>query len=345
MGSSIGQICFLSDERILVTFVSHVVPEMLPRRGEPDVSSNLQLNALFIDAGTALVQVKHEWPTSSERSRITPTTGGKFVVITPDELTLYSPDIVRVKGLELSVARVAAQGDWYAVPSPLGKYLLIWYDPRTSDARDWELVDMRTLHAVCRWGERIGRGYIMPWAPLDDGNILAENETGTGQVVGPPPSGPWRPVQILWGPRCNLSSAGYRPVNDQAMLGWTSVAIDKWCGALGMMSGQIVFEQELTDNEFVGSVAVSAGGQRFAVETYKVHGGSWLLDIGGRASVYRIKVYDIPTRQWIYTLDGKMQHIRSISGLALSPDGSLLGLINQDGILEVYRLPNAGAER
>lgn len=67
------------------------------------------------------------------------------------------------------------------------------------------------------------------------------------------------------------------------------------------------------------------------------------MDIGRKASLVRIQVYDIPSRQWTYSLDAEKQGAKLLSGLGLSPDGSLLALITQDGILEVFRVPDNAA--
>ncbi|HEV2177250.1 MAG TPA: hypothetical protein VGW33_08625 [Terriglobia bacterium] len=67
-------------------------------------------------------------------------------------------------------------------------------------------------------------------------------------------------------------------------------------------------------------------------------GGSEILDIDYHSVLKRIMVYDIPTREWIYTLAAKRQKIGSISGLALSPDGSQMAILT-DGVVETYRLP------
>jgi WD40 repeat protein len=128
-------------------------------------------------------------------------------------------------------------------------------------------------------------------------------------------------------------------VDDRALFGRSDVSLGRSCYSLARTDGEILFEQEFAENEFVKLRDVSAASQRLAVASYKEHGGSWILDIGGRSLVYRIRVYDLPRRQWVYALDGKKQRINSISGLALSPNGSLLALISQDGILEVYRIP------
>lgn len=326
---TIGQIHFVSDERLVVTFISRIVPERLPRRSTPEGASNLHLRGLFVDAATGGVQASHEWPTFSERSRIVPTVGGKFVVITPDKLTLYSPEIQPLEDLDLPVKREAVKGYWDAVPSPAGKYLMVWYDALpVGAAMKSTLIDAASLRTVIPWAEG-ANGFI----PLDDGNVVASD----GSAIGPL-RGPWRPLDIPWGQGCEPNPL-LIPVSDRVLFGGNSVSLDRWCYSLALTSGEILFERELPSNEFVGLVGVSAGGERFAVETYKVHGGSWLLDIGGHALVYRIKVYDIAARRWIYALDGKKQGIKTISGLALSPDGSLLALIDQNGILQVYRVP------
>jgi hypothetical protein len=335
-GVSVGQLHFLSDHRLVVTFTSHILLKSLPRRGQPDVSASIQLRALFVDAQTGQVQATRVWPTSSERSRILPVDGGKFIVITPDKLTLYSATVQPQKELVLPVSREAIQTWWDAVPSPAGTYVLVWYDP---PGGDWvrppptmsALIDTETLQAVLPWAGR-GNGLI----PLDDGDVI----TGDGHtypVIGRP-SGPWRPIPAPWRPGCKPTGL-VMAVTNRAIFAGNFIPTDRYCYSLALTTGEILFEREFPEHEFVGLVGTSAGGQSFAVETVKVHGSSWLLDIGGRALVYRIKVYDIPERRWIYTLDGKKQGIKSISGLALSPDGSLLALIDQNGILQVYRLP------
>lgn len=327
-GVSISQLHFLSDQQIVITFTSHVTPRSLSQRSQPDKSSGVQLNALFITTTTGQVRAKRKWPTSSERSRILPVGHGMFVIVTPDDLSQYSSLDQPLKNLSLPVGRKGIKTWWDAIPSPGGKYLMIWYDEAPDgDISKSALIETGTLRTVAPWAEG-ANGYI----PLDNGDAVS----GGGSAIGPL-RGPSHPLRIPWSQGCKPSSL-LMALNDSALFGETSVSIDRWCYSLALTTGQILFERELPAKEFVGLVGVSAGGQRFAIETCKVHGESWLLDIGGRALVYRIKVYDIPARRWIYALNGKKHGIRAISGLALSPDGSLLALINQEGILEVYRI-------
>jgi hypothetical protein len=343
-GTGIGQICFPSDGQLVVTFISQVLPVTLPRRGQPEASSNLRLEALFVDARRGQLWTKHEWPTFSDLARIAPAGDGKFLVITPDKLTLYSPGIQPLKQLDLDVGREATPGSWGVGSSPGGRYLLIHYGPRSNEDNPrgflgavtrLELIDTEALRLVHTWTDH-GFGDIHPFDLFDDGNILAINGTGGVTVVGPP-GGPWRSFQVPWRSRCR--PGGKTLINDRAIFGTTTVSTDRRCYSLTLTTGEILFAQEFADKEIVRWLAVSPGGRRFAIAVDKGRGGSWGLDIPARYSVDRVTVYDIPSRQWIFALSGKKQGIKSISGLALSPDGSLLGLINQDGILEVYRIP------
>jgi hypothetical protein len=349
--TGIGQICLPSDDQLVVTFVSQALPQTLPRRGQPEASSNLRLRALFIDARTGQLQAKHEWPTFSDKSRLTPATHGKFVVITPDKLTLYSPEIQPLKELDLDVGQDATAGSWGASSSPRGEYLLIGYGPRSNEhnprgflgaVRKLELIDTEALRVVRTWTDH-GFGDIHPFHAFDDGEIIAINGTGGATVIGPP-GGPWRSFRASWPARC-APSLQKTLITDEAIFGGTMLSIDRWCYSLTLTTGEILFAQEFDDKEIVRWHAASAGGRRFAIAVDKGRGGSWGLDIPAHYSLNRITVYDIPSRQWIFALSMKKQGIKSISGLALSPGGSLLAFINQDGILELYRIPEGSGPK
>jgi WD40 repeat protein len=111
--------------------------------------------------------------------------------------------------------------------------------------------------------------------------------------------------------------------------------------ALISTSGEVLMHQDLLHRETFRKLVHSADGRRFALSLDKGKGGSAALDIAPHYSLNRIMVYDLAAREWIYTLDPKKAGIKDIRELALSPDGSLLGLITQDGTLEVYSLPAA----
>ena len=88
----------MAHDQLAVAFIVRTVPESLPRRGDT-TSLALSLKALFLDVKTGKLQSTQDWPTASERSRITPAYGSGFVVITPYLLILYSPEIQRLKDL------------------------------------------------------------------------------------------------------------------------------------------------------------------------------------------------------------------------------------------------------
>jgi len=85
-------------------------------------------------------------------------------------------------------------------------------------------------------------------------------------------------------------------------------------------------------------VLPSANGRRFALAIWAHKGGSELFDVSSHSVLRRIVVFDIPSRQWVYVLNGKRQKIKTIAGLALSADGSLMAILT-DGVVKVYRLP------
>lgn len=146
----------------------------------------------------------------------------------------------------------------------------------------------------------------------------------------------------------------YRPgwrqhefLNDDTLFSYITDGRGPHFFSLIRTDGQVLYREEVPVSEQFSSGSYeqpcdarpSADGKRFALPFYKAHGGSALLDIPGYLLLKRLMVYDLPSHRWIYQLNGKRQKIRMLSGLALSPDGSLMGLVTQEGVLEVYRVP------
>jgi WD40 repeat protein len=195
------------------------------------------------------------------------------------------------------------------------------------------------LQPVGFWTDRAGNVII---SVSDTGLLLSA--FGAGAVLGAR-DGPWR---VLC-PHSDPNWFSYIPsgsfVNDTTIF-WLAPPYQRGERIrLSITDGSISLDEELPPREIVdpNHSYPSVGGGRFAITVYKGKGGSKILDIAPHYSLKCIKVYDLSTWRWVYTLDGKGRGITSISGLALSPDGSLLGLINQDGILQVYRVPGDAA--
>jgi hypothetical protein len=355
----IDRVCFLSNDTLAITFVTRVAPIALPRPDQPDESLPYRLNALFVNTKTGSIISTRDWPTASTRSRILPTTGGSFVVLTPDELSLYSPTFDLLKQLRLPLERDALKDDWDANPSPGGRYLVLNYvrktdlKPPPAPTKDhakpkknltlaeidalvpkedvqvaW--IDLETLSIIKNWV--INDSMDFPQFISDAGVAFSWTKTGN-------PDGPWSPF-------CNdfFCNVGWkRVISDNAVVseGFVEHTGDRRWISLVNMQGKSVFRDVLGPKEILRFPVASpaADGASFAVAVLKGKGGSEFFDIGPHYALNRIAVFDVPNLRWSYTLDARKQGITGISGLALSPDGSLLGLITQDGNLEAYRIP------
>jgi hypothetical protein len=104
--------------------------------------------------------------------------------------------------------------------------------------------------------------------------------------------------------------------------------------------GDPLMTANFRDDGWVGRLFYpSSDGNRFAVTVWAHKGGSALLDIDYHSVLKRIEIYDVPNPHPVYTLDAKQQKIKGLSGVALSPDGSLMAILT-DGVVEVYRVPS-----
>ena len=340
--STLRYACFPTQDMMIVTFVTREAPTGLPRRGQTEASLPFRLHALFIDAKEGRLRATRQWPTASEWSEIAPAPKGKFVVITPDELMLYSPEVEPLRQLPLHLTAEASKHHWSIRPSPPGgRYMIVAYgsnEPRTGDfVVRRQLVDTESLRVIRAWTEK--KTIYNGWSISDDGTVLAGEEIGTldgpfrwlcqgRRDVGQPSLPP---------PYCSFLSL----VNNQVVFAmgysWREMALMSTSGDVLMDRQDFFPAREVLD--LWAPWAASPSGERLAITVDKLKGGSAVLDIGPTVSLSRVSVYDIPARQWIYSLDGKKQGAKRISAIALSPDGSLLAWINQDGILELYRVP------
>ena len=346
-------VCYLASGQVVVTFVGRVTTVGLPQRGQPDVSLPFRLHALFIDATSGKVRAEREWPTASARSCVLPSTEGKFVVFTPDKLMQYSPNLALVRELDLPLRREATWDAWELHPSPGGRYLLISYDAKSNASLDRvlddavksrdndlitralaqaeageDLVDTEELRILGNWTVRFGVDFAgLPKSISDQGVLVLGDKLGRFDR-------PWEPFPG------RSRSLGFF-INDQVLLALRSKPPRLLGFDLRDTHGQLLFKEDFPDNGEIlaGPVRCGAGGQRVAFAFIKGKGGISALDIAPHYSLKRIIVFDVPSRQWIYRLDGKRQRITKLSGLALSPDGSQLGIIDQDGVLKAYRLP------
>jgi WD40 repeat protein len=340
-------LCFAGRKYAIVTFVTREVSSGLPRRDSQEESLPYRLHVLFVDAKSGELQATRVWPTASQSATVMPATGGNFLVLTPDKLRLYSPDLLLLNELNLQLSLQAHEGWWQFSYSPNGNNLLISYDVDSRYYR-FQWIDLNDLTVLRCWQEDTKANL---WKGKEDLNVLG-GRLGSiydDEMVMPfqrgffltrKLDGPWDLVRFT---RPVITTDWFEFLNRHLLLSAERSHVEHGTGNITLIhtNGEVLFEQELSDREQYRWLASSSDGSKFAVAIERGKGGSVTLDIAPHYTLDRIMVYDVPARQWIYTIDGKMQGIEGISGLAVSPDGSLLALISRDGILKLYSLPRA----
>lgn len=308
----IGPLCFLTNARLAVSFVGRSVTGSLPRRGELIPALPLRLHAVFVRAASGRLETVRQWPVESYRSRIAPAIGGRFVVIDRTRVMLYSADLRLLRTLDVPLGLSATKGSSMPAISPGGHYLLLQYDLNIMRWR--ELIDTESLR-VLRTSTLVGWHLADPESVADNGTMLTANETGSVVITRLGARNQRVVCRSFYNPSCRY---GYF-IGDSALFR-TQRSGRRWSMDVMLVDGQLASDAA-------------------AIERAK--GGSGFFDIAPHYSLYRILIYQIPSGRWAYALDAKKEGIKSISGLALSPDGSRLALINQDNILEIFRLPSS----
>ena len=335
-------ICFLANDTVAVTFATREAPATLPRRGEAGPSLPFRLHALFVDTGSGQLRTAHEWPTAHYDSRVLPATNGRFIVLTPDKLMLYSPPMELVKELDISLSQRASIGCWRPYVSPSGRAIVIRYEPKGDKAPpECEWIRAEDLTVLQRWTARGFSGLFH--------NISDELLVGYGAGIRiREPDAPWR--QICWDPQrgCDMDP---QFINNDVLFTYTDAGtVIEF--SLIRTDGTILFRQDFPPSAtlrcrrlFSGGYPArpSADGRRFALPIGKLYGGSVLFDIGSKFTLMQVMVFDLASSGWIARVEAKPLRVTSLWGLALSPDGSLLAFIDQDGVLWLFRIPETTA--
>jgi hypothetical protein len=330
-----ARISFTSGETLVPAWLSPddravPVPPGFTRRQLPQ----RRLEALFLDAATGNVRTKKEWPTGWQGDLI-PAGGGRFVVRTVnDGATLYSPtfdQLLRFQaGSTLSV-------------SPDAKTVLV-KEERGPSLYTFRWIDLGSLQLLRGWDEN---GRENAWNGPEGINL-------PGGKMGPicddvmmlplPPvgflirnlNGPWRLVRVWrwrWFPE-------FQFVNRELLAVWfrgREYNCESYFSLI-RTDGAVLLDRDFS-SRFLRRPEISADGRRIALPILRGHGGSAFFDIGQKYSLSSIQVYDVPSRKWICTLSPKDAATKRLGGLGISPDGSLLALISQDGILRMFKIP------
>jgi hypothetical protein len=241
----------------------------------------------------------------------------------------YSQNLELLKEFRLSDEQKSHLWDFYS--SPTGKSIVVNYHyPETF--LQWIDTDSLQAGPIARAG--------FPGGSVSDDAIVWSRETYdkpkgfVSEVIIQPRRAP---EQILCSAFSTQGQSCGLPVflSNQLLILYGSHGFR----VVPKTSGDSLLEVSFRDDEWLGGrFYMSADGNRLAATVWAHKGGSALFDISYHNVLKRIVVYDIPTRQPLYTLDAKKQNVKNVSGVALSPDGSLMAIL-VDGVVEVYKLP------
>jgi hypothetical protein len=328
-----NSLCFSDRSVLIATFITREDATTLARRDQPGEILPLRLHGIFLDAKVGSVRNTREWSITRPRGGIVAVDGGDFAVLSPATIALYSRDLSLLKELSLTAEQQSKLWDFHS--SPTGKTILAEYHYPEA-AFQW--IDLNSLQAQPIWHDDTlasisisDNALASTWAPYIKSKgvtiheVLIRGRDGAERIfcrdVAGEEAGCALPqflsndLLALWGPH------GFSVV---AVVGRDSVPIltesfrDEWLGH---------------------PIFPSVDGKRFAVALLAYKGGSEILDIDPHVVLKRIVVYDVQNRQAVYTFDAKIQKIKDVAGVALSPDGSQLAILS-DGVLEVFRLPS-----
>ena len=324
-------LCFVSRETLIATFMTRENVTTLARRDQPGEALPLRLHGIFLDTEKGKVGATREWTITRPRAGIIAGDDGRFTVLTPAMIGVYSRNLELLKDLKLSSEQQSHLWNFY--PSPTGKSIVVEYHhPEAS----FQWIDIDPLQVRAGWSDGV------TGASISDDGIAFSRETfvkSTGFVH-----------EVLLRPRAGSEQTICRVIVGRS----DSCGVPEFLSAdvlalwmphgltlVPKAGGDSILKATFREDEWLGRpLHPSADGKRFAVMVWAHKGGSEFLDISPYSALKRIVVYDLRSRQAIYTLDAGKAQIKSVSGAALSPDGSLLAIL-MGGVVEVYEIPSS----
>jgi hypothetical protein len=327
-------LCFADNNVLTATFITREEVTTLARRDQHGEFLPLRLHAIFLGAEVGKVQSTKEWSITHPRGGVIAAGDGKFAVLTPAMIALYSPSLELVKDFKLSSEQQSHLWDFHSSPS--GKSILAEYHyPEAS----FQWIDIDSLQPQPAWSDRT------PGVSISDKELTITRETYVkskgflAEVLIRTADGPWRTVcRVLPGQAGHCGIPQFLSNEMIALFG------PHQFGVVPRTGGDALFKISFRDDEWLGRpLHSSADGKRFAVTVWAHKGGNAFFDIDSHSVLKRIVIYDLPSGQAVYMLDAKQQNIKDVSGVALSPDGSLMAILT-NGVVEVYQLPSDHTE-
>jgi hypothetical protein len=319
---------FTDNDTIVVTFVirrGDGSPK-LAHHGVSDENLPLRLRALFLDAATGKIRAMTEWPAESRRASIVAAHDGKFVTQTGENLIQYSSDMKELRRLSTPPVEPMEGSD--LVSSPTGRTVL--FTVRTSSTAKWIWVNTDNLEVLLSWEEKPrGRVSISDskivmtactlWFYKCDPEIDIKGRTDTS----------WKKIE-------NIDDRRHPPM--AGFIDENLLFLQRRSIRLLRTDGTMVMEDETPEGCWGSGITPSAGGKRFVIPSCKVKGRVESLDLSGHDELKSFSVYDAPFQGRSHALSFKGPKIKMPISLALSPDGSLLAVLNGESVY-VFQLP------
>jgi hypothetical protein len=321
-------LCFTDNNVLVAAFITREKVTTLARRNEQNEPLPLRLHGVFLNTEIGKVRNTKEWFITRPRGGIIAAGDGKFAVLTPAMIALYSSRLEPLKEFKLTSEQQSNLWDFR--PSPSGKSIVAEYH---NPAAYFEWVDTNSL---------IPRPTSIPVVAfsISDDDVVIKRSTYVkskgflSEILIRAADGSWSPIcRVLNGGAC-----GGEPhfLSNDVL----AVVSPHDLNILPKTGGEALIKASFRQDEWLGrSLYPSADGKRFAVTVWAHKGGNTLLDIDYHSLLKRIVIYDLSRRQAVYTVDAKQEKIKDVSGVALSPDGSLMAIL-VDGTVQVYELPS-----
>ncbi len=319
-------VVFTDRELVAAYFVIRQAPA-LSVPGHPQASDSFQLRGVFLDAATGDLRHKQDWPTMPYLpSELLPTHDGKFVIRAGHSLTLYSPTFDLMKERSLPWSKIPERPYPTLWVSPTGRTLFL------SDDRfpklNWVRLDSDSLDVLDEWNEE----YDSTLCFTVSDNAIARS-CDSGQVWLRTVGEPWRlhyssPTRLL----CDFPT----------FIDNETLAIDVCPGIVVVSTrGDVLFEDLFPDeyrkDPLRKEVVISRESRRFAIVLKRLKGG--YFDTPFHVGAIQITIYDLRTKNRIFTLEFKRPPKHAFWDFALSPDGQRLAVMLGPRV-EVYQLPS-----
>jgi len=338
---------FADDNTIVATFVirdGNGKPQV-SRRGGPDDTLALRLQAIFLDASSGKLTTTSAWPTESRRSSIIAVHDGELVMLGGSDLILYAPDLTVSKRLKLPPGGLVG---WLARPSPTGKNIL--FHTESFSKGPWIWVETDTLK-ILSWWEDNPSGYLS----ISDDTMATSTCWWGHELISTMVTPSEASARMQAGPKCK-SEVEIRGLSGD----WKTIASGephqypqfvnddllfvpgKDVGKLIGVDGSVILEEPKGRRSWgcwaTEGVLPAARGHRFVIPSCEWKGAVASLDIGAHPVLKQIFVYDIGFRIQTQVIQVKGPKVRDEMQFAVSPDGSKLAILNHE-FVEVLRLP------